>query len=111
MRVFGCLAYAHVPQQLRGKLDDKAVKCIFVGYSSGSKGYHLYDPVKQKLFESRDVVFVENSAYKSVKFHVPQVDSQDMFEGLLPQLVMEQEFQQPNAEISPQISMMLVLMM
>ena len=38
MRVFGCLAYAHVPQQLRGKLDDKAIKCIFVGYSAGSKG-------------------------------------------------------------------------
>ncbi|MCO5603945.1 hypothetical protein L7F22_058102 [Adiantum nelumboides] len=41
LRVFGCLAYAHIPQQLRGKLDDKAVKCIFVGYSSGSKGYRL----------------------------------------------------------------------
>ncbi|MCO5580873.1 hypothetical protein L7F22_034745 [Adiantum nelumboides] len=39
LRVFGCLAYAHIPQQLRGKLDDKAVKCIFVGYSSGSKGF------------------------------------------------------------------------
>ncbi|MCO5581719.1 hypothetical protein L7F22_035608 [Adiantum nelumboides] len=29
--IFGCLAYAHISQQLRGKLDDKAVKCIFVG--------------------------------------------------------------------------------
>ncbi|MCO5549956.1 hypothetical protein L7F22_003433 [Adiantum nelumboides] len=39
LRVFGFLAYAHIPQQLRGKLDDKAVKCIFVEYSSGSKGF------------------------------------------------------------------------
>ncbi|MCO5603086.1 hypothetical protein L7F22_057231 [Adiantum nelumboides] len=31
LRVFGCLAYAHIPQQLHGKLDVKAVKCIFVG--------------------------------------------------------------------------------
>ncbi|MCO5604923.1 hypothetical protein L7F22_059098 [Adiantum nelumboides] len=39
LRVFACLAYAHIPQQLHGKLDDKAVKRIFVGYSSGSKGF------------------------------------------------------------------------
>ncbi|MCO5594752.1 hypothetical protein L7F22_048785 [Adiantum nelumboides] len=37
LHVFGCLAYAHIPQQLRGKLDDKTFKCIFVGYSSASK--------------------------------------------------------------------------
>ncbi|MCO5564735.1 hypothetical protein L7F22_018403 [Adiantum nelumboides] len=60
--VFGCLAYAHIPQQLRGKLDDKAVKCIFVGYSSGSKVNRLYNPTTNKIFESRDVIFVETTA-------------------------------------------------
>ena len=44
LRVFGCLAYALVPVQHRRKLDDKAVKCIFVGYSFESKGYRLYHP-------------------------------------------------------------------
>lgn len=42
--VFGCVAYAHVLVEFRHKLDDKAVKCIFVGYSAESKGYCLYNP-------------------------------------------------------------------
>lgn len=33
MRVFGCLAYAQIPSQLQHKLEDKALKCIFIGYS------------------------------------------------------------------------------
>ena len=73
MRVFGCLAYAHVPQQLRGKLDDKAIKCIFVGYSARSKGYRLFNPVLQKVFESQDVIFVEDSTQPMVSFDVPHV--------------------------------------
>ena len=31
MRTFKCLAYAHVPSQKWTKLDDKAIKCIFLG--------------------------------------------------------------------------------
>lgn len=37
MRVFGCLAYAHVPDELRKRLDSKGEKCIFFGYSDESK--------------------------------------------------------------------------
>ncbi len=32
--VFGCIAYVHVPNEKRSKLDPKAEKCIFIGYSS-----------------------------------------------------------------------------
>ncbi|MCO5594535.1 hypothetical protein L7F22_048567 [Adiantum nelumboides] len=75
LRVFGCLAYAHIPQQLRGKLDDKAVKCIFVGYSSGSKGYRLYNPATNKIFESRDVIFAKTTAQPMVAFDVPHMQT------------------------------------
>ncbi|MCO5570135.1 hypothetical protein L7F22_023852 [Adiantum nelumboides] len=92
--VFGCLAYAHIPQQLRGKLDDKAVKCIFVGYSSGSKGYRLYNPATNKIFESRDVIFAETTAQSMVAFDVPHMQTQDVFEGFLPSFVENQESQQ-----------------
>ena len=31
LKVFGCIAYVHVPDELRRKLDPKAEKCILVG--------------------------------------------------------------------------------
>ncbi|MCO5548117.1 hypothetical protein L7F22_001575 [Adiantum nelumboides] len=92
--VFGCLAYAHISQQLRGKLDDKAVKCILVGYSSGSKGYRLYNPTTNKIFESRDVIFVKTIAQPMVAFDVPHMQTQDVFECLVPSFVENQESQQ-----------------
>jgi hypothetical protein len=36
LRVFGCTAYAHVDN---GKLEPRAIKCIFLGYQSGVKCY------------------------------------------------------------------------
>lgn len=34
LRAFGCVAYAHVAKDDRGKLDSKARRCIFLGYST-----------------------------------------------------------------------------
>lgn len=59
VRIFGCLAFAHVPDQLRRKLDEKADKMIFVGYSLRSKAYRLYNPLTKKIEVRRDVVFDE----------------------------------------------------
>ena len=39
LKVFGCIAYAHIPNALRQKLDKKARKLQFVGYCKESKGY------------------------------------------------------------------------
>ena len=59
LRVFGCVAYAHIPDEKRKKLDKKSKKCIFVGYPPGKKGYKLFDPITRKMLYSRDVIFVE----------------------------------------------------
>ncbi|KAK3010795.1 hypothetical protein RJ639_011899 [Escallonia herrerae] len=41
LRIFGCLAYAHVND---GKLEPRAKKCIFLGYANKVKGYRLWCP-------------------------------------------------------------------
>ena len=49
LRIFGCVAYAHVPEEMRRKLDDRSHKCIFVGYSEESKAYKLYNSIHQEV--------------------------------------------------------------
>ena len=46
LRVFGCRAFAHVPDNERSKLDGKSKECIFLGYSHDHFGYRLWDPKK-----------------------------------------------------------------
>jgi O-phosphoseryl-tRNA(Cys) synthetase len=41
LKVFGYDAFVHVPKEKRSKLDKKEVKCIFIGYKEGMKGYNL----------------------------------------------------------------------
>jgi hypothetical protein len=58
-RVFGCIAYVHVPDEKISKLDPKVEKCIFIGYSLEQKGYRCFNPSTRKLQVSKDVVFNE----------------------------------------------------
>jgi hypothetical protein len=39
LRVFGSIAYVHIPKEKRRKLEAKAEKCILVSYSDEQKGY------------------------------------------------------------------------
>jgi hypothetical protein len=57
LRVFGYIAYVHVLDEKRSKLNPKFEKCIFIGYSLKQKGYRCFNPSTQKLQVSRDVVF------------------------------------------------------
>jgi len=58
-RVWGCAAYAHVPDALRTKLQPKAVKCMMVGISDEHKAWRLLDLKTKKVIISRDVIFDE----------------------------------------------------
>ena len=54
-RIFGCIAYAHVPDEKRKKLDDKSEKCVFLDFSETSKAYKLFNPQIENIVINRDV--------------------------------------------------------
>ena len=58
-RVFGCIAYTHISETERRKLDKKATKLRLLGYSNRQKGYRLFNEEKRKTVIRRDVTFNE----------------------------------------------------
>ncbi|KAG8472774.1 hypothetical protein CXB51_034669 [Gossypium anomalum] len=46
LKIIGCLAYAHVDN---GKLEPRSIKCVFLGYKAGVKGYKLWCPESRKV--------------------------------------------------------------
>ena len=51
-RVFGCVRHVHIPDAKRNKLEDKSVSCVLFGVSSESKGYRMFDPIKNNYSQS-----------------------------------------------------------
>ena len=87
MRIFGSLAYAFVPPEQRHKLQDKAKKCIFVGYNKESKGYQLFQPNTGKIIISQDVISAENATQPLMDCSSePVLDQPNAFDTLLPLL-------------------------
>jgi hypothetical protein len=65
LKVFGCSCFVHLPPSQHDKLDSRAIKCIFLGYSQTQKGYKCYDPSLKTMYISRGVRFIEDIPYFS----------------------------------------------
>ena len=63
LRIFGSIAYVHIPKQKRHKLDAKSSPFVFVGYDENTKGYRVYNPLTNKVQIARDVCFAENEVH------------------------------------------------
>ncbi|CAO2827530.1 unnamed protein product [Amaranthus hypochondriacus] len=64
LKVFGCVAYVHISDQGRNKLDPKSKVCTFIGYGEDEFGYRIWDDESKKIIRSRDVIFNERVMYK-----------------------------------------------
>lgn len=62
-KFFCCIAFIPIHGQNRGKLDPRAYKCIFLGYSSKLKGYKYFNPKSGKYYVSLDVTFFEKQPF------------------------------------------------
>ncbi|WVZ98659.1 LOW QUALITY PROTEIN: hypothetical protein U9M48_044067 [Paspalum notatum var. saurae] len=73
LKVFGCICYVFVPDHLRSKFEEKAIRCIFVGYDDARKGWRCCDPTTGKCHTSRNVVFDEASSWwSSERVEIPE---------------------------------------
>ena len=63
LHVFGSTAYYHVKES---KLDPRAKKTLFMGLTSGVKGYRLWCLSLKKIIYSRDVTFDVSAMVKKV---------------------------------------------
>jgi hypothetical protein len=61
LRVFGCKAFAHIPNEKKSKLESKSIPCVFLGYCEGSKAYRLMCVETKRIIKSQDVVFLEGT--------------------------------------------------
>ncbi|KAL0420595.1 UNVERIFIED_CONTAM: hypothetical protein Slati_3082400 [Sesamum latifolium] len=57
LRVWGSPAY--IKRLVGDKLDSRSSLYRFIGYSKETAGYYFYDPVEQKVFISRNAVFLK----------------------------------------------------
>ncbi|KAL0270634.1 UNVERIFIED_CONTAM: hypothetical protein PYX00_007980 [Menopon gallinae] len=77
MKEFGCDVFVKNNAPNKDKFQPRAQKMIFVGYSSQSKGYRVYDPNNNKFEDVRDVYFREgrkrdNDEFENFYVHKPK---------------------------------------
>ena len=83
------LPYAHVDN---GKLEPRAIKCLFLGYGSEVKGYKLWNSETRKTFMSRSVVFNESVMFTdSLSIDDAFVDKQQPHISVQVELLDDQE--------------------
>jgi len=64
LKVFGCMSHMKITTPHLKKLDDRSKQVVYFGVEEGSKAHSLYDPLKNKITVSRDVIFEEKVQWK-----------------------------------------------
>lgn len=103
LKLFGCPVMVHVPKANRKKLDEKAVKMIFVGYDSETKGYRCINTSNRKLTISRDVKFLDHSMKPAQNYMDSYTIDESEDENKVADTT-DDEFCTPNTSSTPKAS-------
>ena len=68
-RVFGCKCFVHVNEKRNiGKFDERSDEAVFLGYSSHSKAYRVYNKTTMCVEESVHIIFDETNYDKRTDY-------------------------------------------
>ena len=103
IRVFGCVVYSHVWEGNPKKLDKKAHKLLFIGYTETTKNYRVFDEEKRRCYVRHDLIFNENdyggkeiNNCESIEETNTEIDNEEML------IEREVEVQEENQELLDQ---------
>lgn len=104
--MFGYVCYAQVAKVKRTKFEDISEKSMFMGYSSMSKDYRLYNLKSGKVIINRDVIFDENASWNREEKKVKQkfVPVTIMQQKLVEKVENDAESPQSAPRIDPSLS-------
>ena len=99
LRVFGTLCFARRISRGKDKFDPRSIRCVFLGYPMGKKGWTVYDLETETMFVSRDVVFHEDRfPYKE---HVTRKDVPQAVSTIPQPLMFEPETPETHVASAP----------
>ena len=102
LRVFGSIAFVHIPEPERRKLDPKSLRCVFVGYCETKKAYRFWDPVGHSIKISRDAKFYEQHRLMDVPvesfLNLEKPNNNDLVQSTAEDL---SGLTQPNSTVNP----------
>jgi Reverse transcriptase (RNA-dependent DNA polymerase)/gag-polypeptide of LTR copia-type/Integrase core domain/GAG-pre-integrase domain len=69
LRVFGCAAHTHIPEERRkkygdGKINHRSIHTYFVGYDKSDIIYQIWHPSNDSIVRARNVIFDETLYYQ-----------------------------------------------
>ncbi|OWM65682.1 hypothetical protein CDL15_Pgr017179 [Punica granatum] len=97
-RIFGCLCFIHQLLPGSSKLSPRSLKCVFLGYLRGQKGYRCYSPEQRRYFVVADVTFFESTPFFSASPNQPPSLSESL---PLPSPYVIVPFSVPSTSTSP----------
>ena len=93
LRTFGSKVFIHNDHPNRGKLDQRGIEGIFIGYGEHTKGWIVYLPGTDKIIITRNARFLEAPTRPNFEF---EVEESPKIEPPQPQIEIADE--EPNEE-------------